>query len=109
MGATQTFLPNDPDTVLTVFDVEPGGHQRQDGVAPLHEPKRTLTVQTAIAAFAAMEGSAATLSFLDQSFSQCVVDPGDPTKCQHGETPIHPLLLAGDYDSSGDAEPERHR
>lgn len=66
---TETFLPEDPQVVLEVYDLEPGGRQLTDW-ADLTTPVMMLHVQKDITLFAADAGSLATISFIDQSFSQ---------------------------------------
>jgi hypothetical protein len=72
VGVVETFLPDDPFTELVIFDVDPGPRQLVDW-ALLTSPVQTLHVQKDILAFAKSKGSVATLSFVDQTFSQVAV------------------------------------
>jgi hypothetical protein len=72
IGVVETFLLDDPFIELVIFDIKPGSTQLVDG-AFLTGPLRTLHVQKNILAFANVEGNAATLSFVDQTFSQVAV------------------------------------
>jgi hypothetical protein len=71
IGVAETFLPEDPSTMLVIFDSEPGSTQLIDWA--LTGPVPLLHVQKDIIAFADVEGNAATLSFVDQTFSQVAV------------------------------------
>ena len=66
---TETFLPEDPNTVLEVFDLQPGPKMLTDW-ADLTTPQMMLHVQKDITLFSANARSLATISFIDQSFSQ---------------------------------------
>ncbi len=68
VGVTETFLPTDPNVVLNVFNQQPGPFQLTD-FSLLTTPVRELHVQKDIILFAGPE-SAATASFVDQTFSQ---------------------------------------
>jgi hypothetical protein len=72
IGVSETFLPDDL-LILAIFDIEPGNSNQLVDSALLTTPLRTLHVQKDIIAFADAQGSAATLSFVDQTFSQVVV------------------------------------
>jgi PEP-CTERM motif len=65
-------LSDDPFTELSIYDVQPGSRQLLDW-ALLTEPVQTLHVQKDIVALADHRGTAATLSFVDQTFSQVAV------------------------------------
>lgn len=68
---TDTFLPENDETILLVGDVNSGGSQwtKLTDWADLPEPVKTLHVQKDILAFA--QGSApVTMSFVDQTYSQ---------------------------------------
>ena len=71
IGVTETFLLDDPFTELLIFDIDPGPSQFVDW-ALLTTPLQTLHVQKNILALAGKK-SVATLSFVDQTFSQVVV------------------------------------
>jgi hypothetical protein len=73
VGVTETFFPEDPLTIIDVFEVKPGFVQLTDG-ADLTAPVQSMHVQKDIIAFAG-NGSAATLSIIDQTFSQ-IPEPG---------------------------------
>lgn len=66
---TETFLPDDPHVLLEVYDIQPGGRQLVDW-ADLTVPVSMLRVQKDITLFGATSNSLATISFIDQSFSQ---------------------------------------
>jgi len=72
IGVSETFVPDDPGTTLVIFDIKPGSNQLMDW-SLLAGPLRTLHVQKDILAFADAPGNAATLSFVDQTFSQVLV------------------------------------
>ena len=74
---TETFLPEDPNTSLAVYDLNPGPTQLSDW-ADLTIPQRSLHVQKDILMNAASASSLATLSFIDQTFSQ-VPEPSAAT------------------------------
>ncbi len=67
VAVTETFLPDAPDTI-SIYDIEPNGQVNSAWVY-FDEPMKVLRVQKNILAFAG-ENSAATLSFVDQTFSQ---------------------------------------
>jgi hypothetical protein len=73
IGVTETFLLDDPFVELSIFALEPGGLQQLVDGSLLTTPLKSLHVQKNIIAFADVEGSAATLSFIDQTFSQVAV------------------------------------
>jgi hypothetical protein len=66
---TESFLPEDPKTELEVFDFQPGPRMLTDW-ADLTTPVMMLHVQKDITLFSADANSLATISFIDQSFSQ---------------------------------------
>lgn len=66
---TETFLPQEPTLSLSVYDLQPGG-QRLTDWAYLTRPRLTVHVQKGIMLYAASRDSLATISFIDQSFSQ---------------------------------------
>lgn len=72
IGVSETFLLDDPLVELAIFDIKPGPRVSVDG-SLLTIPLQTLHVQKNILAFADGEGSVATLSFVDQTFSQVAV------------------------------------
>ena len=69
MGITETFIPDDTELSLAVFDIEPGSRSLV-ARGEFSEPHQILRVQKDILAFSASEGTAATVSFVDQTFSQ---------------------------------------
>jgi hypothetical protein len=73
IGVTETFLLDDPFVSLNIFDNQPGGPTQLVDSSLLTNPLKSLHVQKNIIAFADLEGSAATLSFVDQTFSQVAV------------------------------------
>jgi hypothetical protein len=66
---TETFLPDDPNVVLEAFDFQPGGRMLTDW-ADLTAPQMMLHVQKDITLNSASANSLATISFIDQTFSQ---------------------------------------
>jgi hypothetical protein len=72
VGVSESFLPDDPLTDLAIFDIKPGSKLLTD-FDFLVGPLRTLHVQKDIVAFADAQGNAATISFVDQTFSQVVI------------------------------------
>lgn len=66
---TETFLPEDPNVVLEAFDFQPGGRMLTDW-ADLTQPQMMLHVQKDITLNASSPNSLATISFIDQTFSQ---------------------------------------
>jgi hypothetical protein len=72
IAVTETFLTGDPFTELLIFDVDPGPSRFVDW-ALLTTPVPTLHVQKDILAYSKSKGTAATLSFIDQTFSQVTV------------------------------------
>jgi hypothetical protein len=66
---TETFLPDDSVTVLEAFDIQPGQRMLTDW-ADLTNPVKTLHVQKDITLFSGGPRSLATISFIDQTFSQ---------------------------------------
>jgi hypothetical protein len=76
VGMSESFLPDD-SLVLAIFDIQPGSTQSTD-FASLAAPLGTLLVQKDILAFADAPG-AATLSFIDQAFSQVQTVPEPST------------------------------
>jgi hypothetical protein len=66
---TESFLPEDVKTELEVFDFQPGPRMLTDA-ADLTTPVMMLHVQKDITLFSADANSLATISFIDQSFSQ---------------------------------------
>jgi PEP-CTERM motif len=70
---TESFQPDDLSTMLGIFDIEPGGNTNPTDFAFLAVPLKTLNIQKDILSIASVEGSAATLSFVDQTFSQVAV------------------------------------
>jgi len=72
MEVTETFLPDAPDT-MSIYDIDPNGQINTAWVL-FDKLYSELHVQKNILAFAG-EGSAATLSFVDQTFSQ-IPEPG---------------------------------
>jgi hypothetical protein len=73
IGVSETFLLDDPFVNLAIFDIEPGGSQQLVDSSLLTVPLQSLHVQKNILAFADVQGNAATLSFVDQTFSQVAV------------------------------------
>lgn len=69
VGVTETFLPTDPNVQLSVFEIQPAGTTKLTDWADLTTPVRELWVQKDIILFAG-QGAAATISFIDQTFSQ---------------------------------------
>jgi hypothetical protein len=78
IGVQETFLPDDL-TSLAIFDIEPGSTVQLVDWDFLTTPVKTLHVQKDIIAFADAAGSAATLSFVDQTFSQVAAVPEPST------------------------------
>lgn len=72
VGITETFLPTDPNTQLSVFQLQPSGATQLTDWADLSQPVSELWVQKDIILFAGA-GAAATISFIDQTFSQIQV------------------------------------
>ena len=86
VSVTETFLPDNDQVVLSAYDIQPGSRKLQDWADLVDAngelaPVQTLHVQKDIIAWAQSTGSVATMSFLDQTFSQCDADPMDPTSC----------------------------
>lgn len=78
---TETFLPDNDQVVLAAYDIQPGSRQLTDWADLVDEngelaPVQSLRVQKDIIMWAQSEGSVATLSFFDQTFSQCDAIPG---------------------------------
>jgi len=108
VSITETFLPDNDDTVLSVYDIKPGSRKLTDGSFLLDEngdlaPVKELHVQKDIITWSQGLGSAATLSFIDQTFSQCDADPMNPGACIVDFPP--PLVdlpgLTGDFNLDG--------
>lgn len=78
LGVTETFLLDDPFTELVIYDIDPGPSQLVDW-ALLTTPLQTLHVQKNILAFADKKKTVATLSFIDQTFSQVTAIPEPST------------------------------
>ncbi len=101
VSITETFLPDNEEIVLSVFDIKPGSRQLTDWADLVDEngdlaPVQELHVQKDILAWAETLGSAATLSFIDQTFSQCDADPMNPGQCRVMDH-SHP----GDFNGDG--------
>lgn len=73
VSVTETFLEGAPNNSMSIYDIDPGNTKLVDWTA-FRKPTRVLHVQKDILAFANSR-SAATLSFVDQTFSQ-VPEPG---------------------------------
>jgi hypothetical protein len=69
VGITETFLPTDPNVQLSVFEIQPAGTRQLTDWADLTAPVRELWVQKDIILLAGT-GAVATISFIDQTFSQ---------------------------------------
>jgi hypothetical protein len=87
--------------VLSVFDIEPGSRKLTDWADLVDAdgnlaPVQKLHVQKDIIAWARELGSVATLSFIDQSFSQCDEAPMAPGRCSLMDH-LHP----GDFNGDG--------
>jgi len=74
VGVTETFLPDDKNLTLSVYDVEPGGKQLTD-FGYFGQLLGSVHVQKDILAISGKLGSTATLSFIDQTFSTTVPEP----------------------------------
>jgi hypothetical protein len=101
VSITETFLPDNDQTVLSAFDIKPGSRKLTDWADLVDEngdlaPVQELHVQKDIIAWAQKLGSAATLSFIDQTFSQCDADPMLPGRCRVMDH-SHP----GDFNGDG--------
>jgi hypothetical protein len=99
VSITETFLPDNDQTVLSVFDIRPGLRKLTDRADLVDEngdlaPVKELHVQKDILVWSQSLGSAATLSFIDQTFSQCDEDPMNPGACL---MMMHP----GDFNGDG--------
>jgi hypothetical protein len=71
---TESFLPEDSNMTLEAFDLQPGNRMLTDW-ADLTKPVMMLHVQKDITLFSANQSSLATISFIDQTFSQ-TPEPG---------------------------------
>ena len=75
MSVTETFTPDAPNT-MSIFDIKPGSFQNSDFTI-FATGHTTLHVQKDIFGFAIGDTSFATLSFVDQTYSQTSVpEPG---------------------------------
>jgi hypothetical protein len=72
LNVAETFIPDESNQYITIYASSPGGAQRMDSV-DFNGRYKVLHVQKNILAYAQTAGSAATLSFIDQSFSQYLV------------------------------------
>jgi len=108
VSVTETFLPDNEETVLSVFDIKPGSRQLTDWADLVNEngdlaPVQELHVQKDILVWTQTLGSAATLSFIDQTFSQCDADPMNPGACliDFPLPLVAPPDLPGDFNLDG--------
>jgi len=111
VSITETFLPDNEEVVLSVYDIEPGSRKLTDWADLVDEngelaPVQELRVQKDIIAWARQEGSAATLSFIDQTFSQCDDDANNPGSCAVDDVPDPLTLPSADFDFDGDVDGE---
>jgi len=103
VSVTETFLADNDQTVLSVFDLKPGSRKLTDWADLVDAdgnlaPVQQLHVQKDIIAWAQQLGSAATMSFIDQTFSQCDADPANSGVCRVVDPPMgHP----GDFNGDG--------
>ena len=73
MSVTETFLSEEPNEHMAIHHVSPGGNVQRIDSAYFDGRYTTMHVQKDITAYAKAVGSAATLSFIDQTFSQVLV------------------------------------
>jgi len=69
ISVTETFLPELTNTKLSIFDIQPGNVSQSMDSTTFNHPVHALNVQKDILG-TAVEGSVATLSFIDQLFPQ---------------------------------------
>lgn len=105
VSVTETFLADNVDTVLSVFDSKPGSRQLTDWADLVDangnlKPVQTLHVQKDIIAWSQQLGSTATMSFINQTFSQCDADSMNPGTCRTGG-PIPIMAPAPDFNGDG--------
>jgi hypothetical protein len=123
VSVTETFLGSNDQVVLSAYDLEPGGRKLTDGADLVDEngtlaPVQELRVQKDILAWSREEGAVATMSFIDQSFSQMDV-PANVVLCcadfnADGAVDTADLIIwrqaaaagttAGDADGDGDSD-----
>ena len=79
MQVGETFLPTEPGKSMSIHSIAPGGNDNRVDSVEFDNLYRSLLVQKDILAMALTEGSAATMSMIDQSFSQVIVGIPEPS------------------------------
>ena len=111
VSITETFLSENDQVVLSAYDIKPGSRQLHEWADLVDEngllaPVRSLHVQKDIVAWAQSEGTVSTLSFIDQTFSQCDEDPENSGFCDLGDIDVgddRDDVLGGGDTGTGDS------
>jgi PEP-CTERM motif len=77
MSVVETFTPDAPSNTMSIFDIKPGSYNQNSDFTIFATGYTTLHVQKDIFGWAIGDYSYATLSYVDQTYSQTAVpEPG---------------------------------